>query len=474
MLTRRVPGLPRPHWRAFSSPSRANPATVLSSPPTSAGAPTAPLRPQPFIPKPLSRTPQIKTLEASSISTTKITFETPTHPIITLEIPNLFLRDSTRHPSHVHPASQQKLFRTSDIPAGGKLLGYGVHEVAGEDCLVTEWDLPIAGVQKATSKLSVVPVRLLVEILDNKQDHLADLPLPNLWDKRILTPILSKTPYSQYLSDDETLRRSLESLLQTGIAFLEKVPTDVKEGHETELKKLVERIGSLRRTWYGDLWDVKAEEGSKNIAYTNLDLGLHMDLVHFASPPRYQFLHSLLNTSISGGSSYFVDTYHIISLLRASHPSAYATLCTSPLTFSYKSDSHHTRFTRPTIELSPLPPHEVIAVNYSPPFQGALPLNSTSNAGPDALEKLHEALSLFAKLADDPENQFHAQLEPGDCVVFDNRRVLHARTAFDFVKAGEGDAETKGERGRWLKGAYMDGDEVQSRWRVLREKGKTF
>ena len=44
-------------------------------------------------------------------------------------------------------------------------------------------------------------------------------------------------------------------------------------------------------------------------------------------------------------------------------------------------------------------------------------------------------------------------------MIFDNRRVLHARRAFDA---------TKGER--WLKGAYVDDDVFFSRLRVLGER----
>ena len=59
--------------------------------------------------------------------------------------------------------------------------------------------------------------------------------------------------------------------------------------------------------------------------------------------------------------------------------------------------------------------------------------------------------------------QYRVQMQPGDCVVFDNRRVLHARTSFEFNDYEPKEGE---ERGRWLKGAYMDGDEVWSQWRV--------
>jgi hypothetical protein len=52
-------------------------------------------------------------------------------------------------------------------------------------------------------------------------------------------------------------------------------------------------------------------------------------------------------------------------------------------------------------------------------------------------------------------------MQEGECVIFNNRRVLHGRKAFD-AEGGE----------RWLKGAYVDTDVLMSRWRVLNEKYK--
>jgi hypothetical protein len=49
-----------------------------------------------------------------------------------------------------------------------------------------------------------------------------------------------------------------------------------------------------------------------------------------------------------------------------------------------------------------------------------------------------------------------SRLEPGDAWVFDNRRMLHARTAFD-PSTGR----------RHLQGCYVDRDELLSRIRIL-------
>ncbi|ORY84179.1 gamma-butyrobetaine dioxygenase [Leucosporidium creatinivorum] len=337
-----------------------------------------------------------------------------------------------------------------------------------------EWSTAVEGVEKKAAKLSVTPLSLLLGLVKGKKAE--EVPSAQGWDKEELEGRLGHVPYSAYLKNDGTLLAALDALLKDGILVLEDVPTKSKEGQQTELRKVVERMASVRRTWYGDLFDVKAEKGSKNIAYTNLDLGLHMDLTHFAHPPRYQFLHSLLNTNVTGGSSYFVDTFAICSHLHQHHPSAFETLCTEPLLFSYTSSDHATRFVRPVIELAPGSKATVQAVNYSPPFQGPLVLERmihnpgmTISSDDDRLADLHEALRLFADLCDSPSMRFEKQLQPGDCVVFDNRRVLHARTAFSWEEGKEG--------GRWLKGAYCDGDEVKSKWRVLdarraKEKGK--
>jgi alpha-ketoglutarate-dependent taurine dioxygenase len=58
----------------------------------------------------------------------------------------------------------------------------------------------------------------------------------------------------------------------------------------------------------------------------------------------------------------------------------------------------------------------------------------------------------------DPIGWTTLHLAPGDAVIMDNRRVLHARTAFEA--AGE----------RWLQGCYSDMDGLRSRLAVLRRK----
>ena len=80
-----------------------------------------------------------------------------------------------------------------------------------------------------------------------------------------------------------------------------------------------------------------------------------------------------------------------------------------------------------------------------------------------ALSQFVPALKTFADMLEDPAVRFEYLLREGDAVLFDNRRVLHARTAFR-EKEAESSAE---ETDRWLKGCYLEADAIQDRRRVL-------
>lgn len=97
---------------------------------------------------------------------------------------------------------------------------------------------------------------------------------------------------------------------------------------------------------------------------------------------------------------------------------------------------------------------EISHINYSPPFQAPFPFSASQQGS--ALREYHSAISRFAKIVDGDAAQFRHRMNPGECVIFNNRRVLHGRAAF---QSGLGE--------RWLKGAYIDTDDFQSRLRVV-------
>lgn len=235
------------------------------------------------------------------------------------------------------------------------------------------------------------------------------------------------------------------------------------------LVTLAETLGRIIRTWYGDkTFSVRSYAGSKNIAYTNLPLDLHMDLLHFEDPPRYQFLHALLlHPSLEGGASYFVDSYKAAELLKQKDREAFDVLCKENISFEYKNDGHWTFSEKPTFEFSKEDPELLYAVNYSPPFQGPLRLypKAGDRSDPtDRIRRVHSALAKYAEILYDPSLRFEIQMEGGDCVAFDNRRVLHARTGFRLTD------ETATGEVRWLMGCYVDDTSIRDKYRHLQSE----
>jgi gamma-butyrobetaine dioxygenase len=137
--------------------------------------------------------------------------------------------------------------------------------------------------------------------------------------------------------------------------------------------------------------------------------------------------------------------------------------------FHYLNDAHHLHRAHPTLQLDP---HTgaLQHVNYSPPFQAPLP--------PAAPPAFFAALGAFAGALAAPTRVLRHRLREGEAVLFDNRRVLHARTAFGAAAdpaepedAGHDPAAhaevAEGESDRWLKGCYLEADAIEDRRRVL-------
>ncbi|KAJ7243601.1 Clavaminate synthase-like protein [Mycena haematopus] len=359
--------------------------------------------------------------------------------------PFVWLRDSCLSPECIHPSTSQKLHRTSDIPRDIRPAEDGIKLTT--DGLQISW---------ADGHNSFFPRDFLHRHSSSTRlaEFHADLR-ENYWN----AAEISKNPkkFVDYVSLQERsgLRLAIDQLCSDGLLFVRGVPNEETADATCELRKLAGIFSQLRETFYGQVWDVVNVRNSRNIAYTNLDLGLHMDLLYFKNPPKYQILHCLRNKVI-GGVSLFVDAFHAAATLRSQDPTLFNVLATTPVPFHYINDGHHLHYEHPTIELSPS--GEMTQINYSPPFQAPLLLGTPPI--------FYEALARFAALLEDPERVYWYLLREGDAVIFDNRRVLHARTAFSEK---EGEEAKDGEPNRWLKGCYFEADALLDRGRMLRK-----
>ncbi|KAF8805590.1 gamma-butyrobetaine hydroxylase [Phlegmacium glaucopus] len=409
----------------------------------------------PFI---ASRTPwhwQTRTWTTYTQTTNALTI----HALNNISFPYIWLRDSCQSSECIHQNSKQKLHRSSDIPLnivpteqGVKVTSSGI-DITWNDGHKSSFDQAFLQRHASTSKL--MEWHLDQHLTEEAWTLTSISNLPNLF-----------IPYDK-INTPSGLVEAITQLSKYGLLFVSGVPNQETSHGTCELRPLAERFGEIRQTFYGPLWDVvNLNNDSRNIAYTNLALGLHMDLLYFQHPPRYQILHCLRNQVI-GGTSIFVDALHVARQLRESHPADFDILTKTPVAFHYVVDGHHLHREHFTIELAPpsifstssSSELQISHINYSPPFQAPLPLNTPI--------EFYPALARFAEMLDDPMNTYKYTLKEGDAVLFDNRRVLHARTAF---RDKPGVEMKQGEINRWLKGCYLEADALVDRVRVLRAK----
>jgi gamma-butyrobetaine dioxygenase len=187
---------------------------------------------------------------------------------------------------------------------------------------------------------------------------------------------------------------------------------------------------------------------------------------YFSSPPRFQALHCLRNR-VEGGSSYFVDSFKAAYHILRANPD----YSPPPIDYEYDNDGHYihnTHFLMPQTrgELSRLN----AAVNWSPPFQG-LPRSAMQKRGASGQTDWYRNLDLFQTTLEQPHREWGFTMEEGDLVLFDNRRVLHARRAFRDLTEAEREERgveiVEGEPSRWLKGCYLDGEVVWDKLATL-------
>ena len=235
----------------------------------------------------------------------------------------------------------------------------------------------------------------------------------------------------------------LTALLKDGIAFLRDLPCD-----EAALLNSVAPIGQVLETNYGRVFDVRSVPQPENLAYSDLGLGLHTDNPYREPVPGFQALHAMV-TSMEGGESLFADGFAMAEHLRVTEPESFRILTRTAVPFSYRSKDADLYAERPLIQLSC--DGAVVAVHYN--SRSIAPLR----LGARDLPAFYASYRLFAGLLRNPRFQLKLRLADGDLVVFDNRRILHGRTAFSAAKSL-----------RHLRGCYLTRDSVYSETALLR------
>jgi gamma-butyrobetaine dioxygenase len=349
------------------------------------------------------------------------------------EFASLWLRDNLREDRDPH--SGQRLIDIADLPADPRIRS----AVARHAAVHVQWE--------AESRPASFELKWLLAHASNRSQGRPEFT-PRRWLEGAgldAARDFSWAAFSEVHGNRSLRALWLERLLQDGIAFLSKVPSN-----DAGILEAATLAGRVSETNYGQVYDVRSVPQPENLAYSDLGLGLHTDNPYREPVPGFQVLHALV-ASPDGGESLFGDGLAIAEHLRATSPDAFAVLTRTPVPFLYRSKDAELYAERPLIQLSCT--GEVSAVHYN--SRSIAPLRLAAR---DA-DPFYSAYRRFAALLRDSRFHLQFRLRDGDLVVFDNQRTLHGRTAFSSARYP-----------RHLRGCYLTRDSVYSEAALLRRE----
>jgi len=267
-----------------------------------------------------------------------------------------------------------------------------------------------------------------------------------LWQKDSFDNGLPFISYESMCSDDTSKVLALRSLRDSGFFVLNDVPTQ-----DGQVLKVISELGFTRETNYGALFEVRTEINPNNLAYTNLGLGSHTDNPYRDPVPTVQLLHCL-ESFTEGGDSILVDGFKAASILRDESKENFLTLTSSWINYRFTDSKTDLRSRVPMIELNDN--NEIIKVRYN---NRSI---DTIKVPKDKMRSFYKAYRHWSEVIERDELKIQFRLSEGGLMLFDNTRVMHARTKFS--KTGK----------RHLQGAYTDLDGLYSLLNTLEGKNK--
>ena len=282
-------------------------------------------------------------------------------------------------------------------------------------------------------------------------------------DEIVNTTTNNNTTTTSY--DVRKTKQFLSVLLSTGVAVVENVR--VVPG---ECARFGQTFSSVRETEWGRNFNVRStpdtQSGAqerKDLAYSSHSIGMHVDSPYRVdTPPAFQLLHALehCHPSEEGCQVHnrLVDGFAVAQALCEQRREHFDMLTTTILRWENNGGDDSSLLYRyaPMIELEDRPPsfstnHDdkacppIRRINFSAKSGGYAP----HLADYDQQELFYYAKRCFSKWLHSDEYAIQVQLYPGALLIFDNRRVLHSRSA---IQPSDGP--------RWLQGCYLDRDGI--------------
>ena len=240
----------------------------------------------------------------------------------------------------------------------------------------------------------------------------------------------------------EVARDAVHLVESRGLAVVRRGYVSAAFRPEEETERIIDAFAApsgpaleVIGTHFGRIEDLRTDNvtnaNTDQLGYTDAPIDLHTDQPFLASPPRMQLLQAI-RPADEGGDSYLVDAEAAARHLASVDAEASELLRATPVRFHRKQRAFEKILDAPLLSGE----GATFQVRWSyftlAPYR--LPF--------ERMEAWYRAHDRFARLVRDPASQYRFALGAGDFVLYDNHRMLHARTAFRGA--------------RWLRGVYFD------------------
>ena len=251
--------------------------------------------------------------------------------------------------------------------------------------------------------------------------------------------------FNKNFFEEKIMYESLLDFYKYGFVIFENVPTK-----DNFIVNFANSIGSIRRTNFGEFFNVKSKPNPNDLAYTSLPLAPHTDNPYRKPVPCIQLLHCIEN-EVDGGLSTLVDGLAVTEELKKEHPSFFQILTEIKVRFQFVDDNVVLEDWAEMIQLDEN--KRLKQVRFSPRLD-FVPLMDK-----EKLELYYAARNKISEMYNSKKFRIEFKLKPGDLLMMDNYRLLHGRTEYN---ANEGN--------RFLQGCYIDYDSTEGKLKHLKRK----
>ncbi len=343
----------------------------------------------------------------------------------------IWLRDHCQMPASRNPDNGQRLLNVTDIPQD-----LAIDQVTLEDRRLIIQFAP----DGHRSEFDLDWLYDNCYCLNRHSDDRSEVG-KILWSGKSFEQGLPRYSYATFCEQPKSSHAALQVVKDYGFVLLDAVPNETGQ-----VLKVIEQFGYVRETNYGPLFEVRTKIDPSNLAYTNLGLGCHLDNPYRDPVPGLQLLHCL-ESSAAGGETILQDGFMAAKILRDEDSAHFTLLSRNWVNFRFCDSAADLQARVPFIEVNDL--DEIIKVRFNNRSIDTIKLP------PGIIRQFYSAYRHYAEILEREELQTVFKLQPGELMLFDNTRILHARKA----NSAGGTLH--------LQGAYSDLDGLYSSLRKL-------